>query len=74
MAAVVVGAATRGVEAARRVDEMTAEEDFLEVGVTRVDEDVMTGVEVEVTSVVLVLVLVLMMVLVLVLVLVGVGV
>lgn len=62
MTAAVVGAATRGVEAARGVDEMSAEEDFLGVEVTRVDEDVMAGVEVEVTSVVLVLVLVLVLV------------
>ena len=62
MIAAVVGAATRGVETARGVDEMRAEEDFLGVEVTRVDEDVMAGVEVEVTSVVLVLVLVLVLV------------
>lgn len=58
MIAELVGAATRGVEEATAVDEMKADEDFLGVEMTRVDEEVIFGVEVEVTSVVLVLVLV----------------
>lgn len=58
MTAELVGAATRGVEEATGVDEKRAEEDFLGVEMTRVDEDVIVGVEVEVTSVVLMLVLV----------------
>lgn len=76
LAAALVDAATRGVEEATGADEMSAEEGFLVVEMTRVGEDVIVGVKVELTSVVLVLISELVLVgvgvLVLVLVLVGV--
>lgn len=57
MMAGLVGAATRGVEVMRWVDEARTEEDFLGVVVTKVDEEVEVGVGEEVSTAVLVLVL-----------------